>query len=341
MNLWKAVCALLLVVPGWADITVVRGIQTDGFMGMGGGLKEATTWTAGDKQREEKKGSAKPSMIEKMAGIDKPEITRLDKKVRWTLDVPGKSYSEMSLIPPKTAESDPTGKEKEDSKSPEEKPTVKVTKAEFSVQALNQKKAISGFSCEGYEMRAEIETENLETKERSGMKMITTLWTTAETGAVAALKKEEEAYAKAWREMIGMDASSMETLKTLGASMVAGMAGAGEKDLAKALAKAPAEMKKVKGYPISTRVEWFGSGESAPAQNDAANVDDAALDSMKSMGGMFGDMAANLAKKKADQKSGKKTGPSPMFAMTTEVKSISTASLPASTFEIPAGFKKR
>jgi len=345
MNLFcKISCSLFLVAPLQADVTVVRSIQTDGFMGMGGGTKESTTWIAANKQREEKKGSEKPSMMEKMAGLDRPEITRLDKKVRWTLNVPKKAYEEMSLIPPKVEESkeDSSGRDS-DSSGKEEKPTMRVTKAEFTVKPLGQKKSISGFPCDGYEMRAELETEDLETKERSGMKMLTTLWTTPETGAVAALKKEEEAYAKAWREMIGYDAASQQSMAMLGTAMVASMAGAGEKDLAKALSKAPEEMKKIKGYPIVTKVEWFGSdnGQDRGSNMDEA-ISDESIESMKGLGGMFGDMAANLAKQKAQKKaSGGKGGPTPMFAMTTEIKSISAAAVPASTFEIPAGFKKQ
>src|SRR5688572_26130187 len=87
----------LLAAPAGAQITVVRSVETDGFGGFGGSKKQIITQISDDKHREEMKSEGKPSMWEKMAGVGQPVITRLDKKLRWTLNHPKKRYQEVPL----------------------------------------------------------------------------------------------------------------------------------------------------------------------------------------------------------------------------------------------------
>src|SRR5262245_34064789 len=90
----------LLAGPSWADVKVIRSTEMETMMGFGGGKKEMTVWTAVDRHREETKSEGKPSMMERMAGVGRPVITRLDKKLRWTLNEPKKNYQEQSLVSP-------------------------------------------------------------------------------------------------------------------------------------------------------------------------------------------------------------------------------------------------
>jgi len=282
----------MLSASASADIMVSREVKFDGIQGMGASTKTTQTWFSGNRQREQDIADKKAtSFLAKLASNDKVRITRLDKKVMWIVDDPKKRYQEVSLTTTPTeskSESDPT-----DGSDPEKpgKPTSRVSKAEFKVVAGGQKKTINGYPCQDYTLTALIEIEDLESHEKSGLKMITTLWTTPETGPIAKLQQEETAYAKAWAQAIGGAAHSSD-MQVMGSAMMAGLMGTGEKELSKALAGMPAEMKKVKGYPILTRVEWSGT--------------DAGVS----------------------------------VATTTEIKSISSEPLPASLFEVPAGYKK-
>lgn len=320
-----------------ADVMVKRSVTTEGIGMFGGAPKEMTQWYGPERQREETHGSGKPSLFEKMAGTDKPRITRLDKKVVWTLNIPKKKYEERPLVGPldKKEESAESGEESE--AGPAEKPTTRISKAEFKVVPLGKKKTIGAYVCEGYEVRALIETENLESHEKSEMKMVTTLWNAPETGAVAQLKKEETAYAQAYAKAIGITDDVKSNMKLLGGSMVAMLAGSGEKELSKALAGMPAELKKVKGYPISTRVEWFGKdpgGAEAAAKPEEENIE-----IPTDVSSALGSLASGFAKKKLAPKPPTVTKDGRvLFAMTTEVTTIATAALPADTFEIPSGF---
>ncbi len=320
-----------------ADVKVVRSVQTDSAMGFGGGPKQMIQWTAADRQREEQNSEGKPSLLERLAGVGKPVITRLDKKVRWTINPPKKTYEEMSLVAPKTADEDSkSDADKNESSGREEKPTTKVTKAEFKVTPLNQKKRIGSFECEGYVMRTVLEMEDLESHERSEMKMITTLWNTPDVGAVVQLKRQEEAYAKAYWQTMGLDASAQASMKMLGTAMFASMAGANEGELSKALKGMPAELKKLKGYPISTRVEWYGKDEEHAAQEVEQETTEIPTD----VSDALGSFAAGFAKKKMEAKKPAATAEGQlMFAMTTTIQSIETNKIAADVFEVPSGYK--
>jgi hypothetical protein len=330
----------MLAFPVAADIMVVRSVETEGLGGMGGAPKQSTVWIAGNKHREEQKGSAKPSMLERMAGVGRPVITRLDKKVRWTLNDPKKTYEEMPLAAPQT-EVEEMASEPGASGPGDERSTTRISKAEFKVNPLGKKKTIGAYTCDGYQVRALLEMEDLETRQKSEMRLITYLWTAPETGAVAQLKKEEEAYARAYAKAIGFSDAAQAGMKMLGTAMMAGLAGAGENELSSALAGMPSELKKVQGYPILTRVEWYGKDDAA-AQDEGGEVD--GLDSAEiptDVSDALGAFASGFAKKKmATQKPAPTEDGRLMLAMTTEIKSIATAPIPGPVFEVPAGFKQ-
>ncbi len=334
LSMWVVVG--MMVSPVGADVTVIRSMENDGISGFGASKHEMTTWIAGDKHREESKSDVKPSMMERLSGAGRPVITRLDKKLRWTLNLPKKTYTESPLVMPSqntTSESDPSAEEPVE----KSKPTIKITKAEIKVTPLNQKKNIGMFVCEGYTLRAILETEDLETHARNSMRMVTTLWTTPEINAVAQLKKEEMAYSTAYFQAIGVTDPMRADLKTLGLGMVASLAGAGEKELSSALVQIPIEMKKIKGYPISTRVEWYGPAEDAPPAAAAEETPEIPT----SVGDAFGGFAAHLAKNKLTAHKPAATADGQLLmAMTSTVQSIAITAIPSAQFEVPAGFKK-
>jgi len=337
-----AVLAAIIAGPVSADVMVVRSAVTESMGGFSGGQKDFTTWISADKHREESKGEGKPSMMERMSGVGQPEIVRLDKKLRWRLNVPKKIYTETPLVLPQEKTNEKAAEPENDrTEGASEKPTVKITKADVKVTPLNKKEKIGEFTCDGYEVRMELAMEDLESHEKTEMRMVTTLWNTAESGPVAQLKKEETAYAQAYARALGMTDAVQTDLKMLGATLLSGLANTGEKELSGALAKMPAEMKKIKGYPIRTHVEWYASSEGGKeeAVNGDAAEDNAEIPT--NVSDALGSFAAGFAKKKMEAKQPAKTADGRlMLAMTTEVKSISPAFIPDATFEIPAGFKK-
>lgn len=328
-----------LAIHANADVMVKRTATTEGMGMFGGTPKEMTRWLKADRDRNEVKSEGKPSMFERMSGAGRPVITRLDKKVIWTLDIPKKRYAERSLIVPTSKNEDDSDSSGESPAEKNEKPTTRISKAEFKVTALGKKKSIGAFACEAYELRALLEMEDLKTHEKSEMNMVTELWTTPETGAVAQLKKEEQAYTKAHLDAMGLTEDIRANLNLLGGSMFAMLAGSGEKELSKAVAGMPAELKIVKGYPISTRIEWYGKAPGGEETAAEAPEESAELptDVAGALGSIMGDMAKKklAAKKPAVTKDGRI-----IFAMTTVITGISTANIPADTFEIPTGFKK-
>lgn len=341
MRKWMALIGILMfgAAAVRADVKVVRSVETEAAMGLGGHPKVMTVWTGADRQREEQKSEGKPSMLEKLAGLGRPVITRLDKKVRWTINAPKKTYQESPLVVPASAAESGESEPDTSSGSPE-KATTKITKAEFKVTPLGQKKKIGSYSCDGYTLRAVLETEDLESHQRSEMRMVTTFWNAPLSGDLALLKKEEEAYSQAYQKAIGMDASAKAGMSFLGTAMIASIAGAGEKDLAKTLAGVPAELKKIKGYPVQTRVEWYGRDD-AQADTETADASSEDVEIPTSISDALGGLASHMAKKKMESKKPAATADGRlMFAMTTQIQSIETGTLPADVFEVPTGFKK-
>jgi hypothetical protein len=330
-----------IAMPATAAVRVVRTVDNEGMAGMGASKKQSITWIAGDKHREEMASEGKPSMLERMAGVGKPVITRLDKQVVWTLNVPKKRYEERPLVTPQAESTSSKDDSESSGDSKPEKPTTRISKAEFKVTPLGQKKTFGAFVCDGYQLKALIEMEDLETKKKTEMRLVNTLWNAPETGVVAQLKKEETDYAKAYAKALGLTDSAQKDLATLGTTIIAAMAGAGEKELSGALAKMPAELKKIKGYPIHTRVEWYGSGNDRE-ETEAAAESDGEEPIPTSLSGALGGLAKGLAKKKIEEKRAKPVENENgrlMMAMSSEITAIST-DVPGDVFEIPAGFKK-
>lgn len=331
---------VLAMVPGAsADMMVKRSVETEGMGMFGGAPKEMTRWFKADRERHETKSEGKPTMFERMAGAGRPIITRLDKKVIWTLDIPKKRYDERSLMLPKSEQEGAGDESDESSSGKPEKPTTRISKAEFKATPLGKKKTIGAYVCDGYEMRALLEMEDLQSHKKSEMRMVSTLWTTPETGAVAHLKKEEQAYARAHLDALGLTEDTRANLQLLGGAFFAALSGSGEKELSKAIAGMPTELKKIKGYPISTRIEWYGKNpevEESEAQGGEENVE-LPVD----VAGALGNLAAGLAKQKLAAKRPVTTQDGQMmFAMTTVITALSPSTIPADTFEIPNGFKK-
>src|SRR5688572_29417976 len=111
---------------------------------MGASTKETRTSIAGAKHREEER-TDKSTFLSKLATQeDRVTITRLDKQLTWILNLARKTSQEIPLLPATATEPAPSADESE-SASSDEKPTTRVTKAEFKVEPGKNKKVINGF----------------------------------------------------------------------------------------------------------------------------------------------------------------------------------------------------
>ncbi|HEY6011662.1 MAG TPA: hypothetical protein VIX18_09335, partial [Nitrospirota bacterium] len=185
------------------DVTVERFNKSGGIQGIGASESAVVEKLSGLKKHETssvKMTGAVGGFLGKIAGdMGSDVITEIDKDVVRTLDHKKKTYSEHPITLPKAKE-DPSARSE---KGKEEKPKVRVVRNEISVKDTGEKKTINGFDCNRYVVTWLIETENLETKERSKTTMTNDLWNTSETKEIRALQKEEMEFAKAYMKKLG------------------------------------------------------------------------------------------------------------------------------------------
>ena len=322
--------------PLFADIIVERFTKSGGFSGMGASEGQSRESIKGLKKREDSTMKFTGKILGRLAGAKKSStIYRIDKDLIWDLDHSKKNYRERTVSIPQQetppGSSGPQGDSSMAEQGKEEQPEVRIVKNEFKVKKTGEKKTINGYPCVQYIITWLIETENIETKERGRNLMTTELWNTPEDKTIKMLKKEEEAFNRAYLKKMGMEMSPVQ-MKQFGLSILGSVAGAAGKDLKK-------EMSQIKGYPITSSVKWeaesIETSKKPKAQIEEADEEEG-LDLSKGLGGLGGffKKAIGGSKEKEDRKN------PPLFESYTEIKKIEIRSLSDDVFSVPAGYKK-
>lgn len=333
-----ATCVFLWVFPAWADVAKESFTKSGGFGGSGAFEGTTVVKLQGDKQHETTNIKFTGAVLSWAAGAgETTTITRVDKGVVWRLDTKKKTYTETPIDVLIGDGEDGKGAYADDADD-EEQPTVRVTRSEFKVRKTGASQTINGFPCEEYLMTWVMELQDLETKEKTANTMETTLWTTPETPAIKKLQAEEAAFSKAYMKRLGMNFSPGE-MELFGMGALAMASGAPQEEMMKGFEGLKKELAKVKGYPIRTAVSWKVKSDRQAAAPQGLDEDAVPAGAGDLFGGLQGLVSGAIA--------GKASGGvmpdanAPFFSSMTEVKSISTDALPASTFEVPSGYKKQ
>ena len=338
-------CLVIVGPPRAAlgDVTVERFIKSGGIKGIGASESTVVEKLSGLKKHDAssmKMTGAVGGFLGKIAGdMGTDVITNIEKDVVWTIDHKKKAYTESSITLPKEKEKEEPAPRSQ--KDKEEKPKVRVIRSEISVKETGEKKTVNGFECSRYIVTWLVETENIETKERSKTTMTNDLWNTPETKEIRTLQKEEMEYSKAYMKKLGLEMSP-EDARKLGMTAVAGLFGEDEQAMRKRVKELQEKMSKIKGYPIITTVKWEmeASGTSRPARDESAGKESEDVDVSGGIGGLLGSLAKRSAKKKAAE-SAKESGKdgNVLFEFSSEIKRIEVSSIPSSDFEVPPGYK--
>jgi hypothetical protein len=320
---------------------VERFNKSGGIRGIGASESTVVDKLSGRKKHETssfKMTGSVGGFFSKFAGDTGSDvITDIDKDVVRTLDHKKKTYTERPITLPKEEPSRPEkGKE-----AREEKPKVRVVRNEISVKDTGEKKTINGFDCSRYIVTWLIETENLETKERTKTTMTNDLWNTPETKEIRSLQKEELEFSKAYMKQLGLTVSPEEAQK-FGMTAVAGMLGDDEQSVKIKLKELQDKLSKIKGFPIVTAVQWeVEMPESARRSGDeGVEKESEGLDISGGIGGLLGGIAKKAAKKKAAESAKEKAAAGQvLFDFYSEVRRIDVSSIPSSDFEVPPGYK--
>jgi len=289
--------------------------------------------------------------VPRLKGSHTGTVTRLDKGMLYTVDYEGKSYTEMSLAEmgaqAKQALSQLGAQQQPPPPEGEKPPEVTCDPAEFSATNTGEKKDVVGLSARLTKIEGRQTCTNKETKETCTLSYVLGLWNAPVQGSLADLQAFMVRQAKA----MGFDMNSLQSQTAAAGALLPGGAAGMEAALK--------ELRKIEGYPVSTSFEIFtegtcgaaspGSGESAEGGAEPASGDS----SSSSMAGGMKKLFSKFKKKDdsaAATDEAKKTetapatpgqpGKSKLFGMKSEIVSLSSSSVPAEHFEIPAGFKK-
>lgn len=307
-----------------ADVTVERYYKTSGIGGLGAFESNEKESIKGQRKFVASEKKMKSKLLGKFMGDGKSSVIYIvEKDTVYTLNHAKKTYTKRSISPPKEDEKGARSEERYSEESGgEEEEKTRVVKNELKMKKTGEKKTINGFPCSEYLLTWLVETENIETKERSKSLMTGEFWTTPETKKIRQLKEDEGRFNRAYLKKLGVEMSPAD-MKRFGLSMLGAMAGSSGKDLGK-------EMSKMKGYPIVTSIKW----ETEKAGGEEVG-EEGGIDLKKGIGGFLGGL-----KKKAFKSRGKGEK-KPAFESYVEIKSIDTGAVSGELFKVPAGYKER
>jgi len=270
------------------------------------------------------------------------KITRIDRKLKWSLNTEKEEYTECPLkgcIKPSkpSAEQDQSTEKIPQAKHEADCPML-IAHTSFTVKATGQKKTVNGFDTDEYQASWVVKLrDNSARNSTSTLKL--NIWTTPMTGAMRDALAVEGSYARAFNGVVA-DTGKREIMPADATRLISAyLANSMKPGDLKAFLKAGRQMKKIKGYPISTHLAWDMEGN-ACAPKETKKTEDKS--SSKSVPTSAGDLVSGLAGMFAEKKtedSMKEAAGEPIFSLTFEVKKLTIEPVHDSVFTVPKNYK--
>ena len=292
--------------PAAADVSMRYHIAINGTGGAGSSESEEITFVKGLRWRlEEHSLVSKAAPQNATRSNDSVTIIRLDREWVAHLDVSKKTYEETSFRELRGARDGQAQPPVE--RSTGTAPTHTVTRADVKITPTSEFETINGFPCRKYRLMMSLEVRELATRKKSRSRMVNTLWMTPETAELKRAQAEQRAFSKAYREKLsepigGQESRTPREAEALSSAVAAALAGAGEREVARALRRLSDESRKLKGFTVSTQTEWYLSGTALPSATAPTET--------------------------------------PALSMTSDVRAVSIAPLDDARFDIPSDYKK-
>lgn len=251
-------------------------------------------------------------------------IARLDRDVLWLLHPDDKEYSACPLKGCVPSANPPPEEPKPAQPLYESGCTMKIARTHFSAKPTGKKREISGFGTDEYLLEWKVVLQDIIARKTTSTLSVS-LWTTPVSPALRQVMDIEHAYHRAFAGKV----AGTENAKLLPPEIIqmvaAGLSGAlSPRDRATFL-NAGKQFEKVKGHPISTRVEWTLQGDAcAPKETENSGL--------SSITGMF-------SKKKKDA-AGKVPEIKPILSFLIEVKAMKMDLVRDSAFNVPKDYRQ-
>ena len=339
-----AVLGLVLVLASAgarADVRILSVTNFGGFAGMGASNITDNSYLRGHDKRVESNIQFTGSILgtlQKWKHGDKGSngitIYRLNENRKYILDADSKTYRvEPIYTPPQPSGETASSGAQENSGGQQDK-DVRIVKNEFKVKDTGKSQVFNGFQAHEYLVTWDLETENTKTHERSRSLMTTDLWN-CDDARFETARKDQAVYNAAYSQLMHIPMPS-DMAKQYGFVQLSYLTS-------KHIRPFMEKLGKLKGFPVVTDVQWqAGCIANCSGDEQTKSGDQKSSDSSAALGSLLGGLLSKRVAQNS-QSEGQQSGDGlrTIFHSHTEVKSIDIGSLPATLFEVPAGYTKQ
>lgn len=267
-------------------------------------------------------------------------IARLDRDRRWTIDLRKKQYTECPLKgcvkPEKPAQGAPEAKQQKQPEAKREPGCVMhVARKHFSVTPSGQKRDINGFPATEYRVAWIVTLRDAKGRDSTSSLKIDT-WTTPLTRSMREALRVQQAYDRAYARALRERSAprSRDVSQPLPPEVdkaILGYIGQLSAHDRAQLTAVGRELRRIKGHPVSMRVDWDYAGNACAEEKPAASSQPEGSKSF--MSGLTSIFSSN-------KDSGEKGGGEPLFSMTYEIKALRMDNVHDGEFVVPKGYKR-
>ena len=311
----------------------IVALKSDGLAGFFPFEGTSSSYTRAEMRREEgtMKGTGTVSRF-LMPNTATANITRLDRRLVYALDIPRAEYTECPLggcVKPSAPEQ-PAREPQQPRGARESDCTMKVASNTFNVKPTSQRRAINGFDTEQYAVDWSVVFED-PTKRRSTLQLTIDLWTTAVTPALRDAMALEASFMRT--AVASVDRSAVlpaEFLTAMNRYLASSLSAADRATLFN-LAR---QMERVKGQPILTELRLFFRGNACGGAADEGGA------SASGPSGVAGAISSLFGGGGATGASGAAGAERPLLSFSQEVKSWRIEPVRESQFSPPPQFRR-
>ena len=324
-------------------------VSSSGLAGMFPFETTETRYVRADMRRDEHvtKGTGTFSgfLVTALAGEGDTGVTRLDRDVRWAINNDKKQYTECPAhgCPPaprhvEQAKPKPEERREEPKQKSEPGCVMRVAGSKFDVAATGEKRMLNGFNTEQY--RGEWQVRLQDNARRTTTSSVTLeVWTTQPSAEMRQAWDTEAAFDRAYHASAPRATHSptaaqrAEVMPPRVVQMMTGyLANLSAHDRA-AFTRALRELHKIRGYPISTKIEWRLDGDACASKDDSSRARSPQRSAGKDQ--LISDVAGMFGSSKPED-----NAPAPVLSFTTEIKALGMQRVHDSLFSVPNGYHR-
>jgi len=331
-------CHKNLVAPNYNShpTAIVKAyVHNFGFKGLFASEGDQTMDTRADRQRVDQQSKLTGSVAKHFFGSHESlHIERLDKKLAWDFNIKKKTYTECPISG--CVVRTPLSKHKKTKATC----VPRITKDVFIVKPTGETRDINGFNTKEYQIDWKVVRED-DKKMQDTSDLTFDIWTTPESNAdVMAITPIFRQYSSTYFTQAGLTDSPFgkfippQALAILEQHFLNDLTPAQKQ----AILKSAKKLAIIKGYPISTKLEWYADFKTCGQGEKPKEAPHAAFDWKDGIGGMLHSATA-MGEEAARKHQSKEMAGKPLFGYVQEIQSLKVESASDGLFEVPPGYK--